>query len=50
MRSDEVQKLAVNYEPILVRVDIKSCIFRINSENKFEEVKILLKKQWLDCQ
>ena len=41
MRSDEVQELAVNYEPNLVRSDIKRGIFGINSEKKFVEVKKL---------
>ena len=41
MRSDEVQELAVNYEPILVRSGIKRGIFGINSEKNFVEVKKL---------
>ena len=41
MRSDEVQELAVNYEPILVRSGIKRGIFGINSEKIFVEVKKL---------
>ena len=38
MRSDKGQEFSLNYEPILVSSDIKSCIFGIHSENKFEEV------------
>lgn len=33
------QEFSINYEPILVSDDIKSCKFGINSENKLEEVK-----------
>ena len=39
MRSDKGQEFSINYEPKLVSSDIKSFIFGINSENKFEEVK-----------
>ena len=31
--------MPLNYGPILVCSDIKSCIFGINSENKFDKVK-----------
>ena len=41
MRSQKGQEFSINYEPILVSSDIKSCIFETNSENKFEEVKRL---------
>ena len=33
------QEFSINYEPILVSGDVKSCIFGTNSENKLEEVK-----------
>ena len=39
MRSDKGQEFSMNYEPILVSNDIKSCIFGISSENEFEKVK-----------
>ena len=39
MRSDKGQEFSMNYEPILVSSDIKSCIFGISSENEFEKVK-----------
>ena len=30
--------LQINYDPVLVSSDIKSCIFGIHSENQFEEI------------